>query len=101
MRIAVAFALLALASCATPESQLSSALRSAGLGPRVSGCMAERMVDRLSLAQLLKLRSLGSLGDKPVGELTAREFMRRVRALDDPEIVGVATSSLAVCGLGL
>jgi hypothetical protein len=92
---------MTLASCATPESQLGSVLQTAGLSPRVSGCMAERMVDRLSLGQLLKLRSLGSLGDKPVGELSPREFMRKVRALGDPEIVSVATSSLAVCGLGL
>jgi hypothetical protein len=101
MRGIMMFVLATLASCATPESQLGSALRSAGLSPRVSGCMAERMVDRLSLGQLLKLRSLGGLGDKPVGELSAREFMRRVRALGDPEIVSVAASSLAVCGLGL
>jgi hypothetical protein len=63
--------------------------------------MAERMVDRLSLGQLLKLRSLGTFGDKGVDGLSAREFMRKVRALGDPEIVSVATSSLAVCGLGL
>ena len=91
---------LSLVSCATPESQLGSALRSAGLSPRVSGCMADRMVDRLSIGQLLKLRSLGSLGDRPVGELSAREFTRKVRALGDPEIVSVATSSLAACSLG-
>jgi hypothetical protein len=90
---------LALSSCATPESQLGSALREAGLSPRVSACMAERMVDRLSLGQLLKLRSLGSLSEERPG--SAAEFMRKVRALGDPEIVGVATSSLAVCGLGL
>ena len=99
MKYVVMIALLAVASCATPESQLGSALRAAGLSPRVSSCMAERMVDRLSLGQLLKLRSLGSLGEEKPG--SAGEFMRKVRALGDPEIVGVATSSLAVCGLGL
>lgn len=99
MRHATVLCLLALSSCATPESQLGTALRSAGLSPRVSACMAARMVDRLSLGQLLKLRSLGSLADRE--ELSAREFLRRVRALGDPEIVSVASSSLAVCGLGL
>ncbi len=101
MRWIIVFGLVTLASCATPESQLGSALQSAGLSPRVSGCMAERMVDRLSIGQLLKLRSLGSLGDRPVGELSAREFTRKVRALGDPEILSVATSSLAACSLGL
>jgi hypothetical protein len=99
MRFAVVLAILTLASCATPESQLGTALRAAGLSQRVSACMAERMVDRLSISQLLRLRSLGSLRDERPGSAT--EFMRKVRALGDPEIVGVATSSLAVCGLGL
>ncbi|HEV2567748.1 hypothetical protein [Sphingomonas sp.] len=88
-----------LASCATPESQLASGLQRAGLGKNTSECMADRMVDRLSLTQLLKLRSLGSLSeDRP---RSAAEFMRKVRALRDPEILSVTTSSLAVCGLGL
>ena len=101
MRFIAIVMCLALASCATPESQLGSALESAGLSPRVSGCMAGRMVDRLSLGQLLKLRSLGSLREERMDELSAREFMRKVRALGDAEIVSVAASSLAVCGLGL
>jgi hypothetical protein len=61
--------------------------------------MAERMVERLSLNQLLKLRSLGSISeDRPH---SAAEFVKKVRAMRDPEILSVATSSLAVCGLGL
>jgi hypothetical protein len=32
---------------------------------------------------------------------SAAEFMRKVWALRDPEILNVTTSSLAVCGLGL
>lgn len=99
MRYVLVIGLLALSSCATPESQLGSALRSAGLSPGVSGCMAKRMVDRLSVAQLLKLRSLGSLDEERPA--SAADFTRKVRALGDPEIVGVTTSSLAVCGLGL
>lgn len=97
--IFLASVVLALASCAGPESQLASGLQRAGLGKATSACMAERMVERLSVGQLLKLRSLGSLGeDRPQ---TAREFVRRVRALGDPEIVSVTTASLAMCGLGL
>ncbi|NNM78664.1 hypothetical protein HJG53_17390 [Sphingomonas sp. ID1715] len=91
--------LLALASCAGPESQLATGLQRAGLSKATAACMADRMVDRLSLGQLLKLRSLGSLGEDRPGSAT--EFMRKVRALRDPEILSVTTSSLAVCGLGL
>jgi hypothetical protein len=99
MRRVFWLALLALASCATPESRLETALRNAGLSQRVASCMAERMVDRLSVGQLLKLRSLGSLREERPD--SAAEFMRKVRALRDSEILSVTTSSLAVCGLGL
>ena len=99
MKHAIIVLVLTLASCATPESQLATGLQRAGLGKGVSVCMADRMVDRLSLNQLLKLRSLGSLSED--GPRSAAEFVRRVRALRDPEILSVTTSSLAVCGLGL
>ncbi|QHL91743.1 hypothetical protein GVO57_02520 [Sphingomonas changnyeongensis] len=98
--LALGAALLA-SGCAGPESQLSSALASAGLPPSVSTCMARRMVDQLSIGQLLKLRSLGGLADRPVADLSAREFLRRVRALKDPEILAVTGSALARCGLGV
>jgi hypothetical protein len=99
-RFAPLAALLALAACAGLESRIESALESAGLPAGLSSCMARRMVDRLSIAQLLKLRSLGGLAERPVGELSAREFLRRVRALEDPEILQVSTVALARCSLG-
>ena len=94
-------ALLTLASCATPESQLRDGLARAGLSPAISRCMAGRMVDRLSIGQLLKLRSLGRLGERAMGELSAAEFLHRVRALKDPEILAVSSSALGRCALGL
>lgn len=100
-RISLAAALLALAACSGPESRVDSALRAAGLSARVSKCMAGRMVDRLSIGQLLKLRSLGGLADRPADELSLKEFRRRLRAIGDPEIVAVTTSALARCSLDL
>ena len=55
---------LALAGCATPETRLRTGLNNAGLSKAMSACMAERMVDRLSLLQLRRLSALGSLKDK-------------------------------------
>ena len=46
---------LMLAGCATPETRLRTGLIDAGLSQRVAGCMAERMVDRLSLLQLRRI----------------------------------------------
>ncbi len=90
---------LALASCATPETRLRNGLHNAGLSQAMSACMAERMVDRLSLVQLRRLSALGSLKDKRITDLTLDQFLRKVRALKDPEILTVSTSSAALCAL--
>jgi hypothetical protein len=88
---------LALTGCATPEARLRTGLSNAGLSRAMSACMAERMVDRLSLLQLRRLSALGSLKDKRITDLTLDQFLRKVRALKDPEILTVSTSSAAVC----
>lgn len=90
---------LVLAGCATPETRIRTALVEAGLPKPVAGCMAGRMVDRLSLGQLNKLRGLGKLKDKKVRELSIEEFVKRTRALQDPEILGVVTSSGLICAV--
>jgi hypothetical protein len=86
-----------MAGCATPETRLRNGLVEAGLSKGIATCMAERMVDRLSLLQLRRLSALGSLDDKPLRELSLDQLLRKVRALKDPEILGVTTSSAAIC----
>jgi hypothetical protein len=88
---------LALTGCATPETRIRSALTNAGLAKPVANCMAGRMVDRLSLWQLNKLRGLEKLKSKNAGNVTIEEFVKRTKALQDPEIIGVVTSSGLLC----
>lgn len=90
---------LMLAGCATPEARLRTGLNNAGLSKAMSACMAERMVDRLSLVQLRRLSALGSLKEKRLGDLSFDQFLHKVRALKDPEILTVTTSSAALCAL--
>lgn len=90
-------AALALSACATPETRLRTGLVNAGLSQSIAACMADRMVDRLSLVQLRRLGSLGSLKDKRMSDLSFNQFLHKVRALKDPEILTVTTSSAAVC----
>ena len=97
--VAVAVATLALAGCATPETRIRTALVDAGLPKPVAACMADRMVNRLSLGQLNKLRGLGKLKNRKVRELSIEEFVKRTKALQDPEILGVVTSSGVVCAV--
>jgi len=92
-------ALSALAGCATPETRVRNGLMSAGLSAPVSACMADRMVDRLSLGQLNKLNGLGKLKNREPGDITIKEFVKQTRALQDPEIVGVVTSSGVICAI--
>lgn len=88
-----------LAGCATPETQLRTGLHKAGLSVPMSACMAERMVDRLSLTQLRRLSSLQGVKDKNIRDMSTDEFLHKVRALKDPEILGVSTSSAAICAV--
>lgn len=90
---------LALSACATPESRVRSALLDAGLSKPVSTCMAQRMVDRLSLGQLQKLSRLSGLRGRRIGDLTIGEFVRETRGLGDPEIFAVVTTAGLGCAI--
>lgn len=93
--VVAAVSALVVSGCATPEARTRAALMDAGLSRPVSSCMAGRMVDRLSLAQLQRLGRLGKLDH--VDDFD--EFVRRTRALRDPEILAVVTTSGLVCAV--
>lgn len=93
--LAAAAAALLLAGCATPEARTRAALEKTGLSRPVAACMAGRLVDRLSLAQLQRLGRLGRL--QQAGNF--EEFLRLTRALRDAEILAVVSSSGLVCAM--
>jgi hypothetical protein len=95
----VSLTLLALSACATPETRIRTALTDAGLSQPIAACMADRMVDRLSLIQLNKLSGLKKLRGQDMRKVTVEEFLRRTRALQDPEILRVTTSSGLICAV--
>ncbi len=100
MRIAlVATAALSLSACATPETRVRTALIDAGLSKPIASCMADRMVDRLSLIQLNRLSGLKKLRGQDMRKVTVDEFLKRTRSLQDPEILGVVTSSGLICAV--
>jgi hypothetical protein len=92
-------ALLTVTACATPETRVRTALIDAGLPKPIASCMADRMVDRLSLIQLNKLSGLKKLRNQDVGKLSVDQFLKRTRSLQDPEILGVVTSSGLICAV--
>ncbi len=98
-RVVAVAAVLALSACATPETRVRTALLDAGLSPPIASCMANRMVDRLSLVQLNKLSGLKKLRAGDMRKLSIDEFLRRTRSLQDPEILGVVSSSGLICAV--
>ncbi len=98
-RLVSAFCLFLLASCATPEKRLEAGLREAGLSKRQSACMADRMAGKLSMGQLIKIRSLGNLRDERIRDVGMKRFLRNIRALEDPEIVAITTKAAVGCAL--
>lgn len=103
MRITLVLAACAvsLAGCASvsPEAKVRRSLTDAGISPRVATCMAERMVDRLSMSQLKRLQTLARLPDRDIGGMTIDEFLYRIRALDDPEILAVVSKAGIGCAI--
>ena len=95
----VTFVALALSACATPETRVRTALMDAGLSRPIAACMADRMVDRLSLVQLNKLSGLKKLRGQDMRKITVEDFLKRARSLQDPEILGVVSSSGLICAV--
>lgn len=76
------------------ENKVRAALVDAGLPPATSDCMARRMVDRLSIAQLRKLQALQ--GDKR----SVTDYVAAVGRVGDPEVFQVTAAAGAVCATG-
>ena len=98
---AVALALLGGCVETIAESRVRSALVDAGLSDRNAECMASRMVDRLSIAQLRKLESLKARAGERERPVTIGEYVERVRRVGDAEVVAVTASSAGLCAVGL
>ena len=90
---------LLLAGCASPEARVRTGLVNAGLPDPLAQCMAGRMVDRLSLTQLRRLQSLAGLGKVDIRRVSIDEYLYRIRALKDPEILTVTSKAALACAL--
>lgn len=100
--IAILGLAIPLAGCvqAIAESRVRTALLEAGVSESDSACMAQRMTDRLTIAQLQKLEAMKDReGER--NPTTLRDYVERVRRVGDAEVVTVTASSAALCAVGL
>lgn len=95
----VTLPLVALLGCATPETRLRTGLMNAGLSAGQSACMADRMVNKLSLLQLRRIASLRNFGRERIGDMSVDRFLHNIRSLEDPEILAVTTRAALSCAI--
>jgi hypothetical protein len=91
--------LLALSACATPEARLRTGLMNAGLSSGQSACMADRMVDKLSLIQLRRIASLKNFQKERIRDMSIDRFLHNIRSLEDSEILAVTTRAALSCAI--
>ena len=96
-------AALALTGCIdrVVESRVESALTDNGVPQRNAQCMAERMVDRLTIEQLRKLEGLAAQDGEAKRPSGVRDLLRRLERVGDTEVIAVTGSSAALCIAGL
>jgi hypothetical protein len=84
------------------EMQVKSALVESGIGEKRATCMAERMVERLTIGQLWKLRQgMAPQEGEPEEGYGLGELIKRLRRVDDGEAVAVLTTSAGLCAIGI
>ena len=84
------------------EMQVKGALVESGIGEKRAACMAERMVDRLTIGQLWKLRQgMAPQEGEPEEGYGLGELVKRLRRVGDGEAVAVLTTSAGLCAVGL
>ncbi|WP_301750015.1 hypothetical protein [uncultured Erythrobacter sp.] len=82
--------------------QVKGALVESGIGENRAECMAERMVDRLTIPQLWKLRQgMAAQDGEPSGGYGLGELIKRLDRVDDSEAVAVLTTSAGLCAIGI
>lgn len=82
------------------RQRIESELLARGLPQPMAECMATRMSEQLSIAQLRKLEALKPEEGEADVPLTVAGVLERVRRVGDPEAVEVTATSAAICAFG-
>ena len=83
------------------ETRVRTALTEQGVPPPLAECMAARMTDRLTIAQLRSLERLAPLDGEPGIPLAPGDVIERLQRVDDPQAIEVTVRAAAGCSLGI
>lgn len=83
------------------EDRVEGALLANGLPAPMAECMAGKLTDKLSLAQLQKLEKLGPQGGESRIPQSRAEAMDRLRRVEDSEAVSALIGSATSCGVAM
>ena len=94
--IAAALLALSLTGCVqeVKRDRVETALIASGIQEPYAGCMARRMAQKLTIAQLNRLQQLGGAHDW-------QGYINAVRNFHDPDALEVLISSYGLCRSGL
>ena len=82
--------------------QVKGSLVEAGIGEKRAECMADRMVERLTIVQLWKLRQgMAPQTGEPENAEGLGELIKRLDRVGDGEAVAVLTTSAGLCAIGI
>lgn len=99
IRLALPLLLGACATTAVKEVSVRSALVDAGVEPRLAGCMARPMAERLSVEQLRRLQGVAALRGRDARSMTLGQAYEVMRRSVDAETMAVVTRAGLGCAM--
>ncbi|MBU6166237.1 MAG: hypothetical protein KGQ52_08885 [Alphaproteobacteria bacterium] len=78
---------LLLAGCATPAQRITRNLAELGVPQRQAQCMGDRLGQRLSIGQLLRLQELTSIRMERLERMSLRQIADKLTDEKDPGLV--------------
>ena len=78
---------LLLTACSTPAQRITKNLADLGVPPRQAQCMGERLGQRLSVGQLLRLQELSGIRAERLQRMSIRDIAAKLSDEKDPGLV--------------
>ena len=78
---------LLLTACSTPAQRITKNLAELGVPPRQAQCMGDRLGQRLSIGQLMRLQELTNIRMEKLQRMSIRQIADKLTDEKDPGLV--------------